>query len=71
LTSGVQMKSVRLVLRSENGQRVVGHGGSRRHVRERPPVRTAEPQLSIGVPVQLEALLMDGTMVAATQQCEI
>src|SRR5436190_19609733 len=67
----VEMKCLRIVLGFERADRISGHLCSGRHVRQEPPVGSSELKRAIGTVIDLETLLVDCAMVAATQQCEI
>ena len=59
-----QDQPLRVVPRSENLHRVIGHLGRRRDLGQEPAVRAAEAQLAVGVSIELVALLVDGAMVS-------
>jgi hypothetical protein len=69
--SRVQVKPLRLVPRSKDCHGINGHPGRRRHVGENSAIRAPEAKLPVRLPIELEALLMDGAVVAATEQGEV
>jgi len=42
-----------------------------RDLRQQPAVRTAEPQVAIGLPIDLVPLLVNGAMVATAEHSEV
>jgi hypothetical protein len=67
----VQDEPFRFVPRSQGPPRIPGHFRSSRDFGQKLAVRPAEPQLAIGFAIDLIALLVNGAMVAATEQGEI
>jgi len=55
----------------ENLDGIAEHLQRRRHLRQRPPVRAAEPELAVRLSIELVALLVNGAVVPATEQGEI
>jgi hypothetical protein len=64
-------KPLRFVPRPEGLDGIGGDRSGRRHLRQEPPVGAAEAELSIGLSLHLEALLVDRAVVPATQQPQI
>jgi hypothetical protein len=62
----VEDKAVRIVSRSKRLQRVAGQRGRRRDLGYGLAVRTTESKLTVGVSLDLVALVMDGAVVSAT-----
>ena len=62
---------MRLVARSKDRHGIAGHLRRRRHFGESSAVRVTEPKLTARLSIELEALLVDGAVVAATEQGEI
>ncbi len=50
---------------------IAGHTGSHRDLGEQPSVRAQEPQLAVGLALDLVTLLVNGAMVPVTEQGEI
>src|SRR5437773_146228 len=50
---------------------ITEHLQRRRHLGQRPPVRAAKPKLAVGLSIELVALLVNGAVVAGTEQGEI
>jgi len=67
----VQDEPLGLVARSEDLHGVVGHLWRLRDLGQESPVRAAEAKLTVGLPIDLEALLVDGAVVSATEQREV
>jgi hypothetical protein len=67
----VKLEPLRVVPRSEDADGVGGDGSGRRDGGQEPAVRSPEAQLSVGLSTHLVALLVNGAVVAATEQCEI
>ena len=67
----VQAKALGVVSRSQDLRGIAGHGGRGRHLGQQPAVRASEAKLAIGVSIDLVALLVDGAVVAAAEQCEV
>ena len=67
----MQDKSLRIVPRSQDFHWIAGHFRKMRDLGQRPPVRAAEPKLSVRLSVELVALLVNGAVVPATEQGEI
>ena len=64
-------KPLRIVPLSQRFCGIAGHARSTRDLEERPSVRTQEPQLAVGLSLDLITLLVNGTMVPAAEQGEI
>ena len=62
----VQAEPLCLVLCAERLDRIGRHGGRRRDIRQQPAVRSPELQRTVGLSIDLIALLMHRAMVAAT-----
>ena len=56
---------------AQGSERIVGDLERRRHLRQRPAVGAADPQLTVRVARDLEALLVHGAVVPATQHREV
>jgi hypothetical protein len=67
----VQAKALGVVSRSQGLCGIAWHRGSRRHLGQQPAVRASEAKLAIRVSIDLIALLVDGAVVAATEQGEV
>src|SRR5205809_91449 len=67
----VQDKPLCIVLCSEDLDGITEHLQRRRHLGQRPPVRAAKPKLAVGLSIELVALLVNGAVVAGTEQGEI
>ena len=67
----VNAEPLRLVLRPEGLDGIGGDRSGRRHLRQEPPVGAAEAELSIGLSLHLEALLVERAVVPAAQQRQI
>src|SRR5437667_442334 len=67
----VQDTPLRSVLRSQDVHGIAGHFRRRRDLGQRPAVRAAEPQLAVGLSIDLVALLVNGAVVPTTEQGEI
>jgi len=67
----VESQSLRLVLRAERLHRIGGHDGIQRHLRQEPPVGSAELERAIGTSLDLIALLVRGSMMSATPQRQV
>ena len=67
----VDVYSQRVVLGSEVSDRIDWHRIGRRYRREQPAVRSAEAELTVGLPRHLIPLLVDRTMMSAAKQGEI
>ena len=64
-------KPLRIVSRSQDLNSITAHLGRTRDLGQEPAVRAAEPKLAVRLSIDLVALLVDGAMVAATEQREI
>ena len=67
----MQDKPLRIVPRSQDLHGIGGDFGRRRDFGQKPAVRSAEPQLAVGLSIELVTLLVDGAVVPATEQGEI
>jgi len=67
----VHGKSLRIMSGSENLHRIVPHLRRRRDVGQHSAIRPPKPQLAIGLSIDLVALVVDGAVVAAAEQCEV
>jgi hypothetical protein len=67
----VDVKTERVVVRSDRCRGIVGHRGGRRHVGQERAIGSREAERSIGFPFHLEALLVHRTVVPATQHREV
>jgi hypothetical protein len=67
----VQAKSLRVVPRSEDLHGIVGHLRRRRNLGQKPAVRAAEAKLAVGLSIEPIALLVDRTVMSATEQGEV
>jgi len=67
----VQDKPFRIVPRSQDSSGIAGHLRSTRDLRQKLAVRAAEAKLAVGLSIELVALLVNGAMVAATEQGQI
>jgi hypothetical protein len=67
----VQREPVCGVSRLQHFDRIVGNHDGLRHVRQGPAVRPPESQYAFRAPMSLEALLVHGPVVSATQHCEV
>jgi hypothetical protein len=61
----------RVAARSQDFHGIAGHFRSSRDLRQQPAVRTAEPQVAIGLPIDLVPLLVNGAMVATAEHSEV
>jgi len=64
-------KAFRVVARSQVFRGIAGHLRGSRDLRQQPAVRTAEPKVAIGLPIDLVALLVNGAMVATAEHGEV
>jgi hypothetical protein len=64
-------KALCVVIHTERLDRISGHRGGRRHLRERMPVRPPESKSPVGPTLDLETLLVHRAMMPATEQREI
>ena len=69
--SRVEAKAVRLVTGAERRDGISGHGGRRRHLRQRAAVRPPESERPVGPARDLVALLVDGAVMPAAEECEV
>jgi hypothetical protein len=67
----MEIEPVRLVPRSEHLHRINGHFGWWGDLWNEPTIRSAEAQRTVRLPVDLVALLVDGTVVPATERGEV
>jgi hypothetical protein len=67
----MQDEPLRLVLCQEDLYRIGRHRVRWRHLGQRAAIWTAKLQLAVGPAFDLTAFLVDGTVVAATQQREV
>src|SRR5207249_5750851 len=67
----VQDEPLRIVPRSQDLYWIAGHRGRTRDLGQDPPVRAAEPKLTVGLAIDLVALFVNRAVVPATQQGEI
>jgi len=67
----VQDKPLRIVPRSQGVHWIAGHSRRRRDLGQKTAVRAAEPQLTVGLSIELVALLVNGAVVPATEHGEI
>jgi len=67
----VQVKPVRFVPRSEDLHGIAANLRRARDLRQNLAVRAAEPKLAVGLSIELIALLVDGTMMPATEHGEV
>ena len=67
----VDAKALRVVTSTESLDGITEHRDRRRHHRQRATVRPSEPERPIGPARDLEALLVDGSMMPATEQREV
>ena len=67
----MEMKPLRLVLHPEGLDGIGGHRGWRRNVGKRSAVRAPEPERSVGLSIDLIALLVDRAVMPATEQGEV
>jgi len=67
----MQDEPLRIVPRSDGLHGIVGHVARNRDLGENPPVRTAEPKLTVRLSIELVALLVDRAVVPATEQGEV
>ena len=67
----MQNSPLRSVPRSQDFHGITGHVTRRRDLGQKLAVRTAEPQLAVGLSIDVEALLVNGAVVPATEQGEI
>ena len=65
------MQPLSLVLGAETADGIVGHRGRRRNLGQGPTIRPPEPKRAVGLPLDMIALLVDRSMVPATQQSEV
>src|SRR2546425_5657631 len=69
--SRVQAKPLRIVPCSEDLDRIAVRLGRKRDLGQKLTVRPAEPKLAVRLSIELVALLVDGAVMAATEQGEI
>ena len=67
----MQDTPLRIVPRSQDLHCIARYFRRTRDIGQQPPVRSAEPELAIGLSIDLEALLVNGAVVPATEQGEI
>jgi len=67
----VQDKSLRIVPRPQDLSQIAAQLRRMRDLGQEPAVRAAEPKLAVGLSIDLVTLLVDGAMMAATEQREI
>jgi len=63
----VNSQPLRFVPRSQDVDGICGHRSGQRHFGQPSAVRAPEAELAVGLPLTLEALLVDGAVVTATQ----
>ena len=63
----MQDELLRIVPRSQGVRCIARHFRSTRDIGQKPAIRAAEPELAIGLSIDLEALLVNGAMVPATE----
>ena len=64
-------KAFRVVTREQDFHGIAGHFRSSRDLRQQAAVRTAEPKVAIGLPIDLVPLLVNGAMVTTTEHGEV
>ena len=67
----MQVESCRLVPCSERFDRIAGDHGRNRDVGQRSSIRSPEPQLAVGLPFHLVALLVDRAVMAPAEHREV
>jgi len=67
----VEIKALRFVTLPESLDGILGHTARRRHLGQRPAVGTPEPQRAVRPARDLVALLVDRSMMKATEQDKI
>jgi hypothetical protein len=67
----VEAKALRVVTRAKRRDGISGHRGRRRHVGQRAAVRAPEPERPVGPARDLEALLVDGSVMPAAEERKI
>ncbi len=67
----MEAEALSVVPRSESLDRIEGDRNWRRNLGQWPPVRSPEPERAVGLSIDLVALLVDRTVVPATEQGEI
>ena len=67
----MQDKPLRIVPRSQDLHGIGGDFGRRRDFGQKPAVRSAEPQLAVGLSIELVAVFVNGAVVPVTEQGEI
>ena len=67
----MQAEPLRVVLFAKRLDRIGGHGGHRRNLGQQLAVRSAELQRAVGLSIDLIALLVHRTVMAATEQREV
>ena len=67
----MELKPLRLVLHPESLDGIGGHCGWRRDVGKRSAVRAPEPESSVGLSIDLIALLVDRAVMPATEQGQV
>src|ERR671918_807502 len=67
----VQNQPLRVVPRSEDLDGIAGYLGGRRDFGQSPAVGAAKPKLTVRLSIELVPLLVDRTVVAATEHGEV
>jgi hypothetical protein len=67
----VEAQALRNVSCAETLDRILGHDGRRRDLGQGPAVGPPEPELAVGLSIDLVALLVDRAVVPTTEQCEV
>jgi hypothetical protein len=67
----VQVQPCRLVLREQIRHGIGGHPGRRRHSGQHSAVRAAELELAVRLPIDLVTILVNGAVMAATEDGKI
>jgi hypothetical protein len=67
----MELKPLRLVLHPEGLDDIGGHCGWRRDIGKRSAVRAPEPERSVGLSIDLIALLVDRAVMPATEQGQV
>ncbi len=67
----MKMKPLGDVARLENLHRIGRHGDRRRHLGQRPTIGPSELERAVWVSIDVVALLVDGAVMAATEQGEV
>ena len=67
----MQAQAVRFVMGPQGGDRIIGYRTRRRHLRERPAIGPPEVERVIRPSRELIALLVEGPVMAPTEQHEV